>query len=188
MIVFSGCSSTSEPKEQKKESSQIYMPNDSIERVTETCKRGVAEACADLAQRFASGTKGAVQDLQKVLELGERACDLGDAVSCNRMGALYGSADQGRLDLRRAARFREKACNLKRPEGCYNLAVMHSRGEGVAVDKKRALELYRRACEEDHAAGCHNAGVLERGDGHAETAKRLFDRACALGNKDSCET
>lgn len=64
-------------------------------------------------------------------------------------------------------------------------------GQGVFKDLATAAGFYGRACEAGSAQGCRSLALLyETGEGvelSAERAAELMRRACALGDRDSCQ-
>ncbi len=127
---------------------------------------------------------------QEPAEQVARACESGDATSCNQLGIRYLNADEVEGDPARALEFFHQACELGEPWGCYNAATLYRDGDVGAVDMSRALGLFEQACEADLAVGCNQVGLrYAQGEGvevDLAMAVQRYERACELGEPWGC--
>jgi TPR repeat protein len=138
-----------------------------------------------------------------------RACNDGDAASCNYLGSMYLNGTGVSKDEPRAVELYTKACDAGIPEGCNNLGDLYSHvsigGSYDAANASRAKTLYVRACDAGNGAGCDSLGKMYR-DGMFDInlggamirmsgpdfpkdetkAATLFTKACEAANGAGC--
>jgi len=83
----------------------------------QACTWGYAEACANLAGHYASGT-GIKADPTKTLSFSKKACAWGSASGCKRLGALYLGGIGVAKDVSCASVSFRKACAGGDPGAC----------------------------------------------------------------------
>jgi hypothetical protein len=124
-------------------------------------------------------------------KLFQKSCDNGDMHSCNTMASMY---RQGKgvekNDIKAQALF-DKACKGGVLDACNNLAVIYtSKKDGRSDNYLIAASLFQKTCNSMSAKGCFGIGVMYMGgigvDKNPQRAKELFNKACTLGDKESC--
>lgn len=90
-----------------------------------------------------------------------------------------------------AVYFGEKACHLGEKSWCFKAgSIVYSGKHGVKTDVIKSIPLLMDACEVNEVGGCAYLGfIFEKGeDGKKDPvrSKFFYDRACALGFKESC--
>jgi TPR repeat protein len=169
-----------------------------------TCK---GEACRILAEAryYFDDQKGAERLL-------DRACFLGDQLSClilassylsGEAAILYKGEENGRWpkDHLKAVEIFRRSCDLgqKVPKSqrywsgsaCNSLAIMIGEGQGeLNPNATTEAKYFSFACELGYPSGCFNLAESYRiGSGVPQSdakANRYHRKACKLGNKDAC--
>lgn len=125
-----------------------------------------------------------------------KACDLGDMLSCGALGEAYEYGRFVKQSYAKSAIYYSKVCNSeKQTEGhvdiCNKLGFYYSQGLGVRQSYTKAVEFFRKGCNENSANSCNNLGVAyNNGQGVRQNktiAKELFGTACDLGSDKGCE-
>ena len=130
------------------------------DELQQACDEGDAGSCITLAYQFEAGTPDA--DAQRVLELNERACELGSGDGCVKVAVkLTPLMSMMEPDTRSIALF-EKGCELGAPSGCANAGIIYERGRSTSVDKTLALEIYEHGCSLGSRYLCQSAGRLKQ--------------------------
>jgi TPR repeat protein len=145
-------------------------------RRRKACDAHDPEACVLLARHLASGA-GAPIDSAEARRVGDLArtifeerCARGDGQACLRAAQLREPTDDAAIPLF------ERACELGAIGGCVSAGWAYETGHGR--DDQRAARLYLKGCDAGDAASCYQQGLS---DPDPELAKKLLDRACALG-------
>ncbi|MFO0648395.1 MAG: serine/threonine-protein kinase [Polyangiales bacterium] len=152
-----------------------------------TCEAGAAAACVAEGERYAAG-RDVTADPARAAQLFDRACTLGSAEGCGRLGDTL-SRGRGR-DAAKAATAYQRACDGGRLEACVSMGRMLVDGRGVQRDRLRAVQLFQRACDGRQQEGCVRLAAAKR-DGAGTSsdraqAARLFLQACSDNNADGC--
>jgi TPR repeat protein len=159
-----------------------------LARNTATCDGGAE--CTQLGERYTAGSDGVTKDEALGARLFQRACDLGDASGCNKLGLAFESGDGVPQDYERAMDLFGRACSGGFAEGCNNQGALYEHGLGVPENLGDAQRLYSQACRHGSGLGCSNLGVLyAQGRGvpmNREQAAQLFREACSLGSSVGC--
>jgi len=123
-----------------------------------------------------------------------RSCGMGSARGCGKLGSLFMEGEVVDRDVGRGTRALGKACKLEPEAGrCaeYGMALMM--GQRSATDLSRGMRLVETGCRQGSAHACRDAGValqhgMHRMDGEPDrvAAGRYFDRACDLGDHETC--
>ena len=120
------------------------------------------DACGVLACKYRDGP-GVSENYEQARSLFEKACNGGDQVSCQNLGALYtmGMAPDWHRDFRRAFIVYQKSCVEGYMGSCTGLAYFYANGVGgVARDTAKALALYNKACDAGDKGACINLGTF----------------------------
>ncbi len=145
------------------------------------CELGDGASCGDFgAALLTENPKN-----QRALILLERGCDLKDAGSCRNLGlALW----EGPLrQPNRAGQYFERGCALNDGNACNDWAVALLKS-GDPKSPERARPYLERACSLNVGPACHNLALIAQHRQEAEEAKRLFERACWLGEIADCQS
>lgn len=110
-------------------------------------------ACGNLARYYYNGV-GVRQDKSKALQYRKKACGLGDADSCARVGGEYFLGKNVKMDLKLAKSYLEKSCEMQSGLGCFGLGEMYHDGKSVPQNLSKAKELYGKACDLGDQDGC----------------------------------
>jgi hypothetical protein len=167
----------------------IFAVVGALARNTSTACDSGAE-CTQLGERFAAGSGGVTKDEALGARLFQRACELGDASGCNKLGLAFESAEGVPQDYERAMDLFSRACSGGFAEACSNQGALYEHGRGVPENLGDAQRLYTQACRHGSGLGCSNLGVLYAlGRGvpvDREEAAQLFREACSLGSSVGC--
>lgn len=151
--------------------------------------RNIAEcnkqSCDDIGQIYFN-----VENIQQALNYFKRACELKNASSCWKIGAIYYTHHKNK-DYDKSLTYLIQSCNLNYGLGCNDIGVMYENSWGVKRDYHKAKIYYERACLLKEGLGCQNLGVLYR-DGKGVEVKwttmfYYFKKACDLGIDTSCD-
>ena len=149
----------------------------------EQCDALDAEACGDLwwAITVEKGSPSE-EDLNEIIGLMYKACDLGHAFSCVFIGS-YGNEQQ-------AAEYYKKACDLGDSFGCRALGTSYLAGQGVQQSSALAAEYLKKACDLEDGSGCSLLGAAYYvGQGVQQNyalAVELLKKACDLEDGSGC--
>jgi TPR repeat protein len=119
----------------------------------EDCDRGIAFACAVVAQRLERG-EGVAQDLTRAVRLQERASELRDATSCVNAARMHGSGRGVPPSRQQQVELLGAACKLGDAAACATAARAFATGAGIPRDDARASDLMRRACVNGLGSAC----------------------------------
>jgi TPR repeat protein len=109
----------------------------------------------------------------------EQGCALGELEACVSLSFLD-EEDELSQQLGRVARVAE-VCEQGIAEACHHAGLLAS----VTKDVDEAVAHFESGCALGFAASCRNAGILLHKP-QASRAKALFEKACAVGDPDSC--
>ena len=147
------------------------------------CKRGVIGGCA--ADAIELGERQPV----KALEVARRACEREAQPDCSALGYLMSvSDDAGRRA--EGEQLLEKSCHENsEARSCFRLGEVMTRRDDLMA-RVKAREAWEEGCELEELTSCHRLGQLyllsHRIEPDASKAQSYFDRACALGEWQSC--
>lgn len=119
----------------------------------EECNRGIAAACAELADRFETARE-VPRDLTRAATLRERACELRDPQSCTAAARMHGTGRGVVPNRARQVELLVAACHLGDGAACATAARAYETGAGVSADEARAGALRERACLAGDAESC----------------------------------
>ena len=143
------------------------------------CDNGAYLSCNNYAGTFYYGF-GVAQDRQRGLALYEEACQRGNPYACN-------SAETARREL--GTEELHEVCVAGSSLACYRAAKLQSSGK--SPNNIRATLYYARTCIElEDPHGCLLFGIFLSDtralDDWQSSAVRAFEKACALGQQETC--
>ena len=125
-------------------------------------------------------------DEQRAAQIWQKACEVGEARGCVRLGFLYHSGKGVEQDDTKAGKFYEKACDAGELSGCDSLASLHQN----SGEHAKAAAIFERACEKGFGLSCYNlAQIYEAGLGVASDESKALDlyvKACERGYAVVC--
>jgi len=98
-----------------------------LKRIEKRVEVGDAQAIFGLGIHHRDGRFGFKQDYNKALELFHRAGELGDAIACTSIGALYNDGQGVKVDKKKAIHYYELAAMKGDDVSRFNLAVIEER-------------------------------------------------------------
>lgn len=151
------------------------------------CQMNSGDGCWNLGYLYAYGL-GVTKDEKRAFELYERSCELGYGVGCEAVALVY----KEKKDEPNHFKYLNLACKNGHIDSCSNIGYMYERGSGVEFNLLEAMKFYDMACKGEDQLACYALGyIYEQGaDGivaKPKEALRLYERACALGEKHSCD-
>jgi hypothetical protein len=158
---------------------------DDAARAQMGCDDGDGAACGALGDAYAGG--GAFDpepDSARSRAAWARACDLGHAPSCTKLGARDFTSSP--TDYARAIPLLRRGCDGADGYGCALLASAYHEGRGVAVDEARSVRLYDSSCTLGWAAGCASAMEGHERAGEPRDAMEMALRGCTLDDESAC--
>jgi TPR repeat protein len=149
----------------------------------DACDAGLGEGCRAFVDLANSGYGYPEGGMAETEGMNQRACDLGDLVSCDRFAEELGADDTSRADA-----VRDAACTAGGNEACVSLgnALLE---RGTPEDTARAFAVLDAACLRGDANACTAlAGWLERqAEPDQIRVNRYSHYACYAGNDYSCD-
>ncbi len=98
------------------------------------------------------------KDFKGAFKYSKKACDLGSADGCSKVGFHYLDGMGVDKNFKKASEYFKKACQLDESRGCYNLARLYDEGKGVEKNKIKAKQLYEKACKLRNRWACQVLG------------------------------
>jgi TPR repeat protein len=121
--------------------SAVQPPAANLAQIEQTCSKGDAHACLDLAERYASG-RGIAPDNIRAATSYEKACYLNRLDGCLKAGELY----ERSATPKKARTMYERACDRRIAQGCELLSRLYRVGIGGPPNARIAEAFKRRAC------------------------------------------
>lgn len=138
------------------------------------CAEGCAADCGEAGYYLEKGF-GLPKDAARAARFYERACALGEKMSCSSLGRLLEKGGDGlKRDLPRAVAVYEKECNAGDPNACVSLAHLYVDAGGVKRDPRRAAALFEIACQRGNKTAC-------------DSQQHALQIACREGDASSCK-
>ncbi len=117
----------------------------------------------------------------KMLDL----CNKGNSVACFERGKKYLTLDR---DAKKAIPLFRKSCAADHMDACiWGGNLIQNTGKQYSPQWKEASQMFKKACEADVNRGCFNLGSLYYKEGRASKAKKLYQKACDMGNQPGCD-
>jgi len=169
----------------------------------EACELGSATACTNLGFLYERG-RGVRQDRAQAFALYERGCAgtscLGSNLGgCVNAGRAYRDGIGVAVNEEKAALIFREACDRKQNEddihaaengarACSLLGGLYIAGDGIPKDLEQGRDFSVLGCDRGDSFGCFNAAVCFSSGADADPAKAAsyFERACKLGDGESC--
>ncbi len=125
------------------------------------CRITEPDACLKLAQRWDRGAKGP-RDTTKARRYYAVACQGGNPVACNSLGAMVMRDEGAGLTPNLAFTLFVEACRRGNPHGCLNAAVCYEWGTGIGQNFIEARSLYEKACAQGIPRACQRLTALKK--------------------------
>ncbi len=130
---------------------------------------------------------GVEKDMQKAVELYEKAADKKHAYGQNNLGYAYANGEGVEKDMKKGYELFKKSANQGNMSGQNSLGYAYAHGEGVEKDIKEAIKWYKRAADRGYASAQNNlACVYENGDSGIKPgikeAIKWYERSAVQGN------
>ena len=160
------------------------------------CDGKQAWGCAGLTDAYENGWGGVEKDSARAQDYATRGCEqasgAGRAQACRQHGT-YMTYSSDKATINKGEKYLDASCRFGDSRACQWLGLVGLRGKaGATTTLAEGLYYERRACDLDNAAGCDELGfAYEIGNGTstddpAAIAVPLYDKACKLGDSDSC--
>ncbi len=165
-----------------------------VKQFTRLCDIGRSAACARIGDIYADGKLVPIS-YKRATELYKRACALGNANGCLKLGALArlsGSETGGDIlpDRAELVRSSEKVCDGGVAAACEAAGTLLANSRATSRDLRRAASFFERACNGGMPEGCYQLGVMTRdGDPVARNdrlGRYLIRKACVVAELPSC--
>jgi hypothetical protein len=157
---------------------------------TEAASRSHTQSLISLADHFATG-QGVASNLEKAIELFERAAALGDPAGYLKIAAIFGEGLFGvAVNSAKSAEYCGKAADLGDPNAMFHLARLYFSGQGVTRDRDKGFSLTERSAELGDVDGLFAlAYMCEAGwEGYSQDTRRaqkLYRQASRLGHESA---
>ena len=166
------------------------------------CDLGSSTGCTNLGFLYERG-RGVKEDRARALALYQRGCD-GSSCSasnlggCVNVGRAYRDGIGVAKDAAKAAEVFRAACERREQDdpqaaaigarACSLLGGLLIAGDGIPKDMEHGRDFSILGCDRGDAFGCFNAAVCFNSGPDTDPAKAAsyFDRACKLGDGESC--
>jgi hypothetical protein len=167
------------------------------------CDLGSSTACTNLGFLYERG-RGVAEDQARAVALYQQGCDgsscrASNLGGCVNVGRAYRDGIGAEKNEEKAAGIFREACDRKESKddlhaaeggarACSLLGGLYIAGEGIPKDLEQGRDFSVLGCERGDSFGCFNAAICFSSGAEADPAKAAsyFDRACALGDGESC--
>lgn len=165
---------------------KVFIPKKLIDALTIACDSNNTMAMLRLAWCYEDGN-GIEQDLEKAIELFEKAAVLGNKNAMNILATCYARGAGVKQNWGKAIELFQQAAALGDAYAMTNLAVTYSIGLVVEKNEKKATELFEKAAALGSARAIANLGVhYEKGIGVDQcwkNALKLYQCAVKLDDE-----
>lgn len=152
--------------------------------LVELCEKNNAEACYELSKTYA------LTDKIKMLELEQKACELGWMQSCFELGLFY----KDNNNEQKAYEYFKISCDSDLAWACRELSLMYEFGDFVTQDKveanlllNKAIKLYEPKCyKEKNFKICEFLGEQYSNKADWVNAIKFYSLACENGLPYTC--
>jgi TPR repeat protein len=129
-------------------------------------------------------------DMDKALELYQKASELGDPAADCMLGDWYAAGTHVAKNLKKAEEFYQKALTRDVPRYWYEVGQRYLCGRQVLKDPVQAIAIFERAAERGYLLALTNlAGIYRQGEYgtpvNQEKAAELYQKAAQRGNGDA---
>ena len=152
---------------------------------------GVSLGCNNLGVLYRQGF-GVKQDIQKAIDLFNKACSSNYMMACTNLGDMYRAGTGVSYDFEKAVKLYEKACNNSEMTGCNaltDIGNMYYTGKGVQRDIGKAVEFYEKACDGNDWQTCEHLVTIYNFDAvppKYANAFAILERACGANQPRGC--
>ncbi|QKF91640.1 tetratricopeptide repeat protein [Campylobacter sp. CCUG 57310] len=151
------------------------------------CDMNLGDGCWNLGYLYSYGL-GVKKDENRAFELYKRSCELRYGVGCEALALAY----KDKKDEANYFKYLNLACQNGHVDSCSNIGYMYERGSGAQFNLLEAMKFYDMACKGEDQLACYALGYIYEKGAEGIVAKpkealRLYERACELGEKHSCD-
>ena len=161
---------------------------------TQACNARQAWGCAGLSDAYEKGLAGLPKDRAKAVDYARTGCEQGQGSgreqACTQHGTFltYGS---DKAQINKGEQYLDATCRYGDADACVWLGKLGLRDKpGATTTMAEGLYYERRGCDLNNGGGCAElAFSYEIGNGidsDSGVAVRLYDKACRLGDAESC--
>ncbi len=135
---------------------------DAFTFLDKSCTASYAAGCGQLANAYDNGY-GVKADDAKAESLFNKACNMGDGLSCYRLGYNFKNGANGfKKDEARGFDLLSRACQLGNNNSCTEAAKQLEEGIGVPKDLDAAGTMLQKSCDAGDDWNCSRAADLKR--------------------------
>lgn len=144
-------------------------------------ENGSTKAMVNLASLFIEGTI-VTKDVEKGIELYEKACELKDVYAVYNLALLYYEGIARPRDMGRAVHFLEIGTSLNHPRSFNFLGCLYIEGNSVPRNILKAIEYFEKASDLNDKDAIFNLGVIHNDIGAKQEALKYFEKGALLGS------
>lgn len=140
----------------------------------------------DLGYCYATGF-GVEKDINKGIQLLEKAGELGFATAYSNLGYIYENGyDDIEQDSNKAIEYYQKAAELGYASSYANISIMYQQGIGLDADIEKAMEYAKKGAEDGSGYAAYGvAYYYEKELNDADEAKIWYLKSANLGYEDA---
>lgn len=182
-----GCTEKNDPNECYLFASFIISSEniDEYPRAIHALERGCElgdDTCCVYGGSYLADNDYKYSDIPRGLKLLQNACDRKDGHGCFALAEAISNISPN--EESKISDLYKKSCDLGYAEGCFSHAA-------ALIDSKKyskALETIFPLCEkEGNAKACTGSGVIYSYLNKPEDARRLYQKACVMGDENACQ-
>jgi hypothetical protein len=138
------------------------------------CFGGHASSCSMAGDRFRLA-----KEFTKAFTFTKRACDLGDAIGCDRLAITYIKGEGTAKDVSKGVELFEKQCRSGKSIGCTSLAREYESGKNLTKDFGLAEKWFKAACALPNGSfSCMQLGDFYDRRKDKTNADKAYNTAC----------
>lgn len=169
------------------------QPHTELEKLTRQCNAKNADACREVARIYSWGEK-VKEDRDKAIVFFQKACNLGHAEGCYRLGRFADTkrsnsktSREGEIYGKQALNAYKKSCELGDANGCAYLGTKYLNGSFVELDRNKGLALLEKACNDGSAQACWELAYRYDGSNEYENYVEKNDKKAFAYYAKGCE-
>ena len=131
----------------------MFNTDDGRDAYRACMRKAAGSQCVDAAQRLETGDEAEV-DLERALELHQRACRIDRSRGCLALGEFLLRNHAALDDIDEAVRTIERSCKTYDVAACHTLVLLHRTTDGPVYDIERSEAVRLRMCELGFVSFC----------------------------------